>query len=57
MNPDTGAIGKFETDEDAKAAGFTVKLTEKEAKLLAGMNRHDRRAWLSRNRKNRGKQD
>lgn len=50
MNPDTGAIAHFETDEDAKQAGFTEPLTDKEAKLLDGMNRHDRRAWLSQKR-------
>ena len=53
MNPDTGAIAKFETDDDAKAAGFTEKLTEKEVRLLSQMNRHERRAWLSRERKSR----
>ena len=51
MNPDTGAIARFETDEDAKKAGFTEPLNDKEAKLLATMNRHDRRAWLSKRRK------
>lgn len=51
MNPDTGAIAKFETDEDAKKAGFTEKLTESEAQLLATMNRRDRRAWLAKKRK------
>jgi hypothetical protein len=56
MNPDTGAIAAFEKDDDAKAAGYTVPLTDKEARKLAGMNRHDRRAWLSRKRKaDRGK--
>jgi hypothetical protein len=51
MNPDTGAIAQFETDEDAQDAGFTEPLNDKEARLLAGMNRHDRRAWLSKLRK------
>ena len=53
MNPETGSIAQFETEEDAKLAGYTKSLTDKEAKLLATMNRHDRRAWLSRKRKER----
>ncbi len=28
MNTDTGALAKFETDEDAKAAGYELPLTE-----------------------------
>ena len=51
MNPETGAIAKFDSKEDAKAAGYTEELTDKEAKLLSGMNRHDRRAWLAQRRK------
>ena len=51
MSPDTGAIAKFETEEDAELAGYTESLTDDEAKLLAPMNRHDSRAWLSQRRK------
>jgi len=51
MNPETGAIAQFETEEDAEQAGYTEPLNDKEARLLATMNRHDRRAWLSRRRK------
>lgn len=51
MNPDTGAIAQFETEEDAKESGYTVSLTKEQAGELAGMNRHKRRAWLAQNRK------
>jgi hypothetical protein len=50
MNPDTGAIAQFETKEDAIKAGFTVSLTKEQHGLLAGMNRKQRRAWLSKNK-------
>jgi len=52
MNPNTGAIALFETDEDADAAGYTERLTAKEARHLRQFtNRHERRAELSRMRK------
>jgi hypothetical protein len=51
MNPNTGAIAYFETDEDAERAGHTVKLSKKEASGLIGLNRHERRAELARMRK------
>ena len=51
MNPDTGAIAHFETEEDARLAGFTESLTAEQAGELAGMNRQQRRAWLAQNRK------
>lgn len=51
MNPDTGAIARFETDEDAALAGFTEKLTEEQYQQLAPMNRHERRKWLSQSKK------
>jgi hypothetical protein len=49
MNPDTGAITKFETDEDAKKAGFRSGAEDERLafwramKLLCG-NRSTRRA-------------
>lgn len=42
-----GAIAEFETDEDAKAAGYSTKLSAPEAKELRGLNRHERRARLA----------
>jgi hypothetical protein len=50
MNPDTGAIAHFETDEDAKAAGHIVPLLEAQLAHVQGMNRHDRRAWAAQQR-------
>jgi hypothetical protein len=51
VNPDTGAIAVFETDEDAEKAGFTVKLTAGQFKKFAGMNRKQRRAEAARLRR------
>lgn len=52
MDTRTGAIAEFETDADAKRAGYTVKLAPKEAMVLRAMpNRHMRRAELSRMRR------
>lgn len=45
MNPDTGAIGRFETEADARAAGHTIPLTEDEARKLLLMNRRERQLW------------
>lgn len=50
MQEQTGAIAVFETDEDAKAAGHTLPLTKKDAALLSGMNRHERRKWAAEQR-------
>lgn len=43
MNPDTGSIARFETEEDARRAGYTVPLTDDQANKLAGMSRSERR--------------
>jgi hypothetical protein len=51
MAPETQAIAVFETDEDARKAGHTIKLSDAEAKALLPLNRHERRAELSRMRK------
>ncbi len=51
MAPETGAIAEFELDADAKRAGHTIRLTPKEAMVLRALNRHGRRAELSRMRK------
>ncbi len=42
MNPDTGAIAVFETDEDAEAAGHSVPLTKKLARGLLQVPRQER---------------
>jgi hypothetical protein len=51
MDPKTGAIAQFETDEDAEKAGYTERLSPDQAKQLMPKNRHDRRAELARMRK------
>lgn len=53
MNKNTGAIAIFETDEDARKAGHTVKLSEAEFDMLKPMNRKERRAWASKSRRAR----
>lgn len=45
MHKQTGAIAHFETDEDAKRAGYTVPLNEAQRKETWGMNRAERRKW------------
>jgi len=47
MNPETKAIAFFESDEDARRAGFTVPLTEDEAHHLCAMPRSQRDAALA----------
>ena len=42
-----GAIAHFETEEDARKAGYKTKLTQREAKKLMPMNRHERRKALA----------
>lgn len=42
MNPDTGAIAVFETDEDAEAAGHTVPLPKKLARGLPKVSPSER---------------
>lgn len=46
MNPNTGAIAMFETDEDAIRAGFTKKLTDLEAIELRELRREQRLEWI-----------
>jgi hypothetical protein len=48
MNPETKAIAFFETEEDARAAGHTVPLTEAEAAHLLERPRAERKAALAR---------
>jgi hypothetical protein len=43
-----GSIAQFETEDDAKKAGYGTKLHPNEAMLLQGMNRAERRAALAR---------
>lgn len=42
MNPDTGAIASFETDEDAKTAGHTIPLSKELAGRLLQVPRQER---------------
>lgn len=56
MHPQTQAIATFETNEDARRAGHTVKLSEAEAKVLYATNRKERRAKLAELRRERKKQ-
>lgn len=51
MNPFTNEIKEFESDEEAKKAGFTVPLTKEQASQLNPMNRKQRRDWLKQQRK------
>lgn len=51
MHPKTYEILEFDSLEQGRAAGFTVPLTKTEAEELSGMNRKERRAWLSQQRK------
>ena len=51
MDPNRGSIAVFEKASDAKAAGYTVPLTKKEASLASRMNRKQRRAWAAEQRK------
>jgi hypothetical protein len=50
MNPDTGAIARFETEQDAREAGYTQPLTEEQVTMLQPMNRQQRRAWAAEQR-------
>jgi hypothetical protein len=51
MHPRTFDIQEFVDDQKAQAAGYTVPLSQTEAQELQGMNRKERRAWLSQQRK------
>ena len=51
MNPDTGAIARFETQQDADSAGYTLPLTDEQAQELQPMNRQQRRAWAAEQRR------
>jgi hypothetical protein len=46
MNPNTGSIATFETDDDAKQAGHTVPLTKKLAGRLLQVPRKLRAAMV-----------
>ena len=51
MHPKTGAIATFETELDAKLAGYTVPLSEADFTEFLGMNRKERRAEIARRRR------
>ncbi len=55
MNPDTGAIARFETLADAEAAGFAEPLTERQAKRLTPLSREERKKWLTKKKRHRAK--
>jgi hypothetical protein len=38
MNPDTGAVKEFATEEEANAAGHTIKVTPEAATVIAGLS-------------------
>jgi hypothetical protein len=50
MHEQTGAIARFETKDDAEAAGYRLPLTDQQAAELGPMNRHARRAWAVKER-------
>ncbi len=49
MDTRTGAIAQFESDADAKRAGYDRKLTAAEVQQLSGMTRKQRREWARKN--------
>jgi hypothetical protein len=51
MHPQTFDIQEFVDEQKARTAGYTVPLSSDEAAELQGMNRKQRRAWLSQQRK------
>lgn len=53
MNPQTYDVKLFETQEKADEEGYTVPLQHKDMLQVQGMNRAQRRAWLSKKRKNK----
>lgn len=50
MNPDTMDIGRFRDREEALERGFTVALTDQEARELAPLSKLEREDWLRQNR-------
>lgn len=51
MDPRSGAIATFETETDAKKAGYTVPLTKEQFTKFQGMNRKQRRAEIAQQRR------
>jgi hypothetical protein len=51
MDPKSGAIATFETELDAKLAGYTVPLSKEQFSHMQGMNRKQRRAHLAQERR------
>ena len=51
MHPVTYDIREFQTKEQAIEYGYSESLTNEEASELSSMNRKQRRAWLSQQRK------
>ena len=48
MNPETGAIARFERRSDARKAGYTIPLSEPDVRLLVGLTRRKRIAAANR---------
>lgn len=46
MNSNTGAIATFESDTDARKAGYRIPLTAQEAAGLAEKTRLQRLSWV-----------
>ena len=51
MDTKTGSIAMFETEEDARKAGYDLPLKKEDAERLMPMNRQQRRAWAAKQRK------
>ena len=48
MNPHTGQVKIFETKEEANAAGYTVDLSDQQAKIMFQMTEQARVAMMKR---------
>ena len=48
MNPHTGQVKIFETKEEANAAGYTVDLSDQQAKMMFQMTEQARVAMMKR---------
>lgn len=56
LHRETGAIAWFETEADAKRAGYRAKLSNQEVQTIATMTRQQRRAWERKRAKQERKQ-
>lgn len=51
MNPHTGEIKEFDSEEEAKKANFTKQLTHEQFNMLSLMNCKQRREWAKKQAK------